>query len=93
MNVRCFDQNGTEFARLEMDQFPRKDDTIEIGFPDQPLRHFTVWRVVWKMEELPKETKYVEGVAVECRPNKPWRWDIHLYGYLYDPTSEVPKAP
>lgn len=93
MNIRFFDQSKTEFARMEMDSFPRKDDTIEIGFPDQKLKHFIVWRVMWKMEENPLELKQVDGIELHCRPNTPWHWDIHLHGYLYDPTTEVPKVP
>ena len=72
---------------------PRKDDTIEIGFPsEQVVKSFTVWRVVHKMIQLPRfETKYYDGIPVQCKNDPPWRWETHLYGSLYDPKSEVPE--
>lgn len=75
MNLRFFDQNDSEFARMEMEVFPRNGDTVEIGFPDQPLKHFWVERVTWKMVKLPGSS------------DPPWRWDIHLSGMLFDPET------
>jgi hypothetical protein len=94
IKVALFDQNGTHFASLDMLELPHKDDTVEIGFPnEQVVKSFTIWRVIHKMIQLPTyETKYVEGVAVQCRNNPPWRWEFHLHGYLYDPKSEVPEV-
>ena len=94
IKVALFDQNETHFASLDMLEFPRKDDIIEIGFPTQQVvKRFTVWRVVHKMIQLPAtETKYVEGVPVQCRNDPPWRWEFHLHGYLYDPKSPEAKC-
>ena len=93
IKVELYDQNDTHFASLDMLELPRKDDTIEIGFPgEQLVKSFTIWRVVHQMIQLPAvETRYVEGVAVSCRNDPPWRWKWRCHGFLYDPKSEVPK--
>lgn len=93
IKVHLFDQNGTQFASLDMPELPRKDDTIEIGFPsEQHVKSFTIWRVVHKMIQLPRyETQYVEGVEVQCKNDPPWRWEFHAHGNLYDPATETPE--
>jgi hypothetical protein len=90
IKVTLFDQNGTHFASFDMPELPHKDDTIEIGFPnEQVVKTFTIYRVVHKMIQLPPyQTKYVDGIPVSCRNDPPWRWEFQLYGDLYDP-----KAP
>lgn len=95
ISVFLYDQEGTHFASFSMDVLPRKDDTMEIGFPNQQtVKYFTVWRVVHKMVQMPAyETKYVEGVPVQCKVDIPWRWEHRLHGYLYDPKTEVPDVP
>jgi hypothetical protein len=98
IKVRLFEgaerKEASHFADLELPDLPRKDDTIEIGFPNQQIvKSFTVWRVIWKMVQLPRyETRYVEGFAVQCQNDPPWHWEIHLHGYLYDPSKEVPQT-
>ena len=98
IKVRLFDgaerKESTHFADLEMPELPRKDDTIEIGFPNQQVvKSFTVWRVIHKMVQLPRyETKSYDGIPVHCENDPPWRWEIHLHGYLYDPSKEVPQT-
>jgi hypothetical protein len=99
IKVRLFNgaerREATHFADLDMPELPRKDDTIEIGFPNQQVvKSFTVWRVIHKMVQLPRyETKSYDGIPVQCQNDPPWRWEIHLHGYLYDPSTEVPKTP
>jgi hypothetical protein len=94
IKVALFDDNGTHFASFDMLELPHKDDVVEIGFPnEQVVKSFTVERVVHKMIQLPAyQTKYVEGVAVPCRNDPPWRWEFQLHGYLYDPKSVPAKC-
>ena len=84
IKVALFDQKGTHFATLDMLEFPRVSDTIEFSLPDAPsARVFNVKQVVHKMIQLPAyETMYVEGVAVPCRNDPPWRWEFQLHGDL-----------
>jgi len=93
IRVSLFDQNNSHFGTFDMEVLPRKDDTIEIGFPnEQTVKSFTVWRVVHKMIQLPRHvTKYYDGIPIQCQNDPPWRWETHLYGSLYDPKSEVPE--
>jgi hypothetical protein len=71
---------------LDLDPLPRKDDTIEVKG-----KFFTIWRITHKIVPTESEIKYVEGVAVNCRPNNPYRQEIVFTGYWYDPTSDVPQ--
>jgi hypothetical protein len=89
IRVSLFDQNKSHFGTFDMEVLPRKDDTIEIGFPnEQVVKSFTILRVVHKMIQIPRyATEDYDGLPVD----PPWRWEIHLYGSLYDPKSEVPK--
>jgi len=83
MIVHLFDQGGTQFAEMSMDVLPRKDDTVEIGgHAPQPIKHFTVYRVVHKM---------VPDYGIPAAGNPPWRWEYQLYGSLYDPATDVPE--
>lgn len=93
IKVQLFDQNETHFATFDMPLLPRVDDVLEIGFPNQQtVKTFTVGRVVHKMIQLPAyETKYVEGVPVQCHVDPPWRWEFKLHGYLYDPNDDWAK--
>jgi hypothetical protein len=93
IKVHLIDQNGIQFAAFDMLELPRKDDIIEVGFPNEQLvKAFSIHRIVHKMIQLPAyETKYVEGVGVQCRNDPPWRWEFYAHGSLYDPTSEVPQ--
>lgn len=91
MKVHLIDQRGTTFAVFEMEALPRKDDIIEVGFPgEQHVKSFSVHRIVHKMIQLRAyETKYVEGVAVQCRNDPPWRWEFQAHGSLFDPTKTI----
>lgn len=84
MKVKLYDRNDTHFASFDMPELPRKDDLIEIGFPaEQVVKTYVVWRVIHKMIQLPAyETKYVEGVPVQCKRDYPWEWEIRLVGDL-----------
>ena len=95
IKVALFDQKGTHFASLDMLEFPRVGDTIEIGFANQQVvKAFHVRNVIHKMIQLPAyETKYVEGVGVQCRNDPPWRWEFHLHGDLQVPKSGDDPGP
>lgn len=94
IKVQCVNQAETHFADLDLPELPRKDDIIEIGFPNQQaVKSFTIWRVVWRMVPLPQyEMRLYDGIPVECRNDPPWRWEIQLHGYLYDPTEAAPSG-
>ena len=86
IKVHLYDENDTNFATLDMLELPRKDDVIEIGFEGvQAVKWFVIQAVVHKMIPLPAyETRYVEGVPVQCRNDPPWRWEFRLHGVLSD---------
>jgi len=93
IKVSLLDVHGTHFATLDLPELPRKDDIIEIGFPNQQtVKSFTVERVIHKMVQIPAYvTKYVEGNPVQCQNDPPWRWEFHLHGNLYDPNDDWSK--
>lgn len=95
MKVKLYDAKGTHFASFDMPELPRAGDLVEIGFPnEQTVKTFTVWRVIHKMIQMPVyETKYVEGVPVQCRRDYPWEWEVRLEGDLFDPKTQVPNVP
>jgi hypothetical protein len=82
--------DDTHFATFDMPTLPRQGDTLEIGFPNQQtVKLFEVERVIHKMIQLPAyETKYVEGVPVQCHVDPPWRWELQLHGSLQEPFVE-----
>ena len=86
--------DGTHFATFDMEVVPRFGDLVEIGFPnEQIVKTFHVSRVVHKMIQLQREEiRYVEGVPVSCKIDPPWRWEVRLYGSLFNPKKEVPPA-
>jgi hypothetical protein len=88
--IDLIDQYGTHFASFDMFELPREGETIELGFPNkQTAKIFHVEEVVHRMISLPPyETKYVEGVAVPCRNDPPWRWEFKLKGTLIEPEKE-----
>jgi hypothetical protein len=67
MNIHFSDPVTHESLILDLNVLPRKDDVVEING-----RRFTVWRTIHKMIPNNAELKYVEGVAVACRPNIPY---------------------
>ncbi len=80
MKVHFIDPVTHETMFLSMDVLPRKDDVVEIGD-----RRFTVWRVIHRMIENTIEIKYVEGVAVACRPNNPYTHVLSCEGQFSTP--------
>ncbi len=78
--VEFIDQNGTHFATFDLPELPRKDDIVEIGFPnEQIVKTFTVKKVVHRMVQLPDN-------------DPPWHWEFRLHGHLHDPKARA-KEP
>ena len=82
VKVTLVDQNDTHFATLDLPELPRKDDILEIGFPnEQVVKSFSVRSVVHQMIQVP-----VDGMDYVGNP--PWRWEFRLHGSLYDPNDD-----
>lgn len=75
MNIHFADPVTNESLILELEVLPRKDDIVEFNG-----RRFTVWRTIHRMVKNEAEMKYVEGVAVKCRPNNPYSQVITCEG-------------
>lgn len=83
VRVALYDQHDTHFATFDLSELPRKDDVINLEFPnDQVGKSFTVERVVHQMV-------YDENPVFHTEET-PWHWELRLYGELSHPYVEGP---